>query len=332
MTEADYGTITSPLRLSVAMAVYNGAAFLGEQLRSVREQELRPTEVVICDDASSDGSVAMAQEFASRAPFEVRVEACETNRGVVGNFERAIAACRGEVIVLADQDDRWAPWKLRRIAEVFERRAEVGFVFSDADAIDAEGQPLGYRLWQAVRLSAKDRRLIRSGHAIEVLLRRTVVTGATMAFRSRYRDLVLPMPAFCQHDAWIALLLSAVAPCVAMEEPLIGYRQHAGQQLGEKLRGLAAQYRIAKSETAEKFRLIARRHEAARERLAACGGPNMDPAVMDALAGKVEHFLCKARMRESSAWRLPAIMRELIRGHYVRYSLGWKSLAQDLFL
>ena len=80
------------------------------------------------------------------------------------------------------------------------------------------------------QFNVREQRLVNDGRALELLLRRNVVTGATMAFRAKYRDLILPMPAYCQHDAWIALLLSAVAPCKAIAEPLIRYRRHSRQQ------------------------------------------------------------------------------------------------------
>jgi len=69
------------------------------------------------------------------------------------------------------------------------------------------------------------------------------VTGAAMAFRSRFHDLVLPLrepgggrygwPEWgLIHDGWIALMIAATAEVVPVAEPLIKYRQHAGQQLG----------------------------------------------------------------------------------------------------
>jgi glycosyltransferase involved in cell wall biosynthesis len=319
--------------ISVALCSYNGAAYLGEQLASIAAQTRLLREVVVCDDRSSDASPQIAGEFAARAPVEVRIEVPPQNLGVVGNFEKAISLCRGEIIVLADQDDVWMPQKLERITAEMEARPEIGFVFSDAQRMDERGEPLKDCLWQCLVPSfhPREQRLVNGGRAFDVLLRRNVVTGATMAFRAKYRNLILPMPAYCQHDAWIALLLSAVAPCKAIAEPLIRYRQHSRQQLGEKRLSLFQQYRVAQRETDVKFHLVADRHEAARQRLRDHSGKLFVPDAVEMLARKVEHFRAKARMRQA-ACRLPLIARELLRGHYGRYSLGWKSLAQDLLL
>src|SRR5258706_9758378 len=60
-----------------------------------------------------------------------------------------------------------------------------------------------------------------------------------MAFRSRLRHLVLPIPShtMLQHDAWIVLIMAAAAPVVFLDEPLIKYRQHYGQQIGVSVKG-----------------------------------------------------------------------------------------------
>ena len=54
--------------------------------------------------------------------------------------------------------------------------------------------------------------------------------------------------------------------------------------------------------------------------------------ILDAINGKAEHLGAKARMREPNRWRLPLIVREARSRHYGQYSLGWKSIAQDLVL
>src|SRR5580698_1985958 len=100
------------MKLSVALCTYNGERFLPEQLASIREQSRLPDELVICDDASADQSVAIATRFAERAPFPVRIEANSRNLGSTPNFARAIELCNGDAIVLSDQDDVWLPDKL----------------------------------------------------------------------------------------------------------------------------------------------------------------------------------------------------------------------------
>jgi glycosyltransferase involved in cell wall biosynthesis len=320
------------LRVSVALCTYNGERFLPEQLASIAAQECPPEELVVCDDGSQDRTCEIVGEFARRAPFEVRFTVNESRLGVASNFSRAMGLCRGEWIALADQDDVWTPHKLRRFGETLAANPAVRLLFSDADAIDAGGRLLGYRLWQAVGFSPAEVRAANAGRLFQSLLRRNVVTGATLMFHAGLRDLVLSVPEFCQHDAWLATLIAAVAPAAAVEEPLLLYRQHGSQVQGERNLTLYQQYRIARSETAAKFDLVARRHAAAAERLDAYPDRELVNPSAEALRQKAFHFQAKSRMRSSPLLRLPLVMGELARGRYSRYSRGWKSLAQDLLI
>ena len=316
--------------LSVALCTYNGERFLPAQLSSLAAQRRLPDELIVCDDASRDGTVALVRAFAERAPFPVRIEVNPANLGIAANFTKALGLARGDLLLPADQDDVWFPEKLTRIERAMAENPAAGIVFSDAALVDENLSPMGYSLWEALELRASERRRLKTGLGVRVLVRRNVVTGAAMAFRSRHRDLVLPIPRGWVHDAWIALLIAAVAPLVPIDEPLIDYRQHPHQHVGERKRGLYAQYRKAREMGPAAFRGVAERFAEAHDRLSRW--PGVPPETVRILGEKVRHAEIRARMREPGAWRLPSIFREWVRGNYSRYSRGWKALAQDLFL
>ena len=100
------------MKVSVAMATYNGGRHLREQLASIRSQTLLPMELVISDDGSVDDTLAIARRFAADAPFQVVVVAPEERLGFTQNFVRAIRHCTGDIVALCDQDDVWTPDKL----------------------------------------------------------------------------------------------------------------------------------------------------------------------------------------------------------------------------
>lgn len=101
-----------PMTISVAMATYNGGRYLREQLDSIRRQSLLPTELIVCDDGSSDDTVEIVRHFAADAPFKVIVDAHGQRLGFTPNFLRAIGLCTGEIVALCDQDDVWDERKL----------------------------------------------------------------------------------------------------------------------------------------------------------------------------------------------------------------------------
>lgn len=222
------------------MCTYNGAAYLQEQLDSLDAQTRRPNELVIFDDASDDGRTReILKAFARRAKFRVRLYINQATLGSKKNFEKTIRHCRGDIILLCDQDDVWKANKLARIEEAFLSLPDVGLVFTDAEIVGENLQKIAGSLWESASFPSESQELIKQSNFFQALLRGNVVTGATLAFRSTLRRLVLPIPeeTILQHDAWIALIISAVAPLFFLNEPLIKYRQHAGQQIGVSIKG-----------------------------------------------------------------------------------------------
>jgi glycosyltransferase involved in cell wall biosynthesis len=319
------------MKISVALCTYNGARFLEAQLQSVAAQDRRPDELVICDDGSTDETEAIVGRFAAVCPFEVRWRKNRQNLGATGNFAQAVALCRGDLIALSDQDDVWLPDKLDRLERAFVANPDVGFVFSDALLIDEEDRLLPHGLWEAIAFERGLWPEVNGRRAVEVLVRRNVVTGAGMAFRAAHRDMLLPIPRSWVHDGWFALLIAAVAPCLAIAEPLLKYRQHTGQQIGAKKENLYRQFLRGLRQRRMDFEATAGNYEAACQRLSKFRSRLRDARVLQLLEEKAEHFRAKARMRDPEAWRLPIIVEELCHRHYARYSRGWKSLAQDLF-
>lgn len=314
------------------MCTYNGGRFLAEQLESIAVQTRLPDELVVCDDRSTDESVEIVRNFARHAPFPVQLEINEENLGSTKNFEKAIGLCQGEIIALADQDDVWYPKKLELLESVFLARPSVGAVFSDAEVMGEDQVTLGYRLWSSVGFSPARQKGISNGRGAQVLINRNVVTGATMAFRTKFRDLLLPVPKIWVHDAWIALLVSAIADLALIGEPLIQYRRHPGQQIGPLDSTLAQSIASAKRAGADEYYALAQQFTSARERLLTAGEGSRIQAVIPQLDIKIKHLNARALIATKRLSRLPRILEELLSCRYHRYSRGWRSVAKDLLL
>jgi hypothetical protein len=210
----------------------------------------------------------------------------------------------------------------------------MALTLSDAIAIDANGNPLGYRLWDAIvpPFTRGERRLAQRNRLFEVLVRHYVATGATLAFRAEYRDLVLPIPSEFLHDAWIATLVAAVAPCRIIEEPLIRYRQHPNQAQGERPLGFLEQFRVARRTGRIRLKRTADMFKAIHDRLDGATRHDCSAQVLANLRGKVDHCQRRIAMLERGGFRLPTVVRGLVRGEYRRYSHWWKWPLADLFI
>jgi len=303
-------------RASVALCTYNGARYLRDQLRSITDQQIPPHEVVICDDASTDDSVNIAEEFARTAPFKVAIHRNPTRTGTVANFEQAIALCSGDVIFLADQDDVWHPEKIARMLPRF-GEARVACLFTDARLIDEQGNAMGRTLWQQIGFS------VAPHFSFDTVADRNVATGATMAFRASLRSLLLPMPKDQPHDWWIVLLTAATGSAMPIGEALIDYRVHRAQQsgAGPQVGSLETWIAASMSTGPQSFRDRAHRLELVRDRLATAG-------VEIDIDDRIAHLQTRASMH---GFRRPLlVLRELLSGRYFRYSRHVISAAKDL--
>ena len=109
-------------RVSVAMGTYNGERFIRQQLESIAQQTLLPCELVVRDDASTDGTLTIVEEFASHAPFPVRIHKNDVRLGYPDNFMQAAILTNGDWIAFCDQDDFWLPQKLERVLAIAARQ------------------------------------------------------------------------------------------------------------------------------------------------------------------------------------------------------------------
>ncbi|MGF1549982.1 MAG: glycosyltransferase [Sphingomonadaceae bacterium] len=132
--------------ISIAMATYNGAAFLEEQLASLAAQQPEPAELVVCDDGSTDDTIAILERFASRASFPVHIHRNERNLGYVENFLKAAQLCRGDWISFCDQDDVWLPDNLASVARAIGATPGAALVGHKAAVVDRNLAPLGYEV------------------------------------------------------------------------------------------------------------------------------------------------------------------------------------------
>jgi glycosyltransferase involved in cell wall biosynthesis len=126
----------SKLTISVAIATYNRAAMVRQAIESALAQSRPPDEIVVSDDASTDGTRQVLAALAA-ADSRLRVLARERNSGGVPNWNAAIAATRGDLIAWCSDDDRFLEDHLRASAEYLESNPEIGLVHSAfVDAIE----------------------------------------------------------------------------------------------------------------------------------------------------------------------------------------------------
>jgi hypothetical protein len=165
---------------------------------------------------------------------------------------------------------------------------------------------------------------------LDVLLKHRVVTGATLAIKAGLRDAALPIPEGWAHDAWLALIATAHNGLMAIDEPLIAYRQHADNLVGGRKRAFADEARMAlKIDRVNWYKNEIECWRALQNRLVFLSGA---VASQQLLAEKIAHLEARAQLPAPRWRRIPGVLQELGSGRYERFSRNWGSVAIDLLV
>lgn len=207
--------------VSIALASYNGAAFIKRQIDSILEQSYSPIEIIVSDDCSTDGTFEILKEYESNKQIFLVQNA--TRQGYVKNFENAINLCKGHWIALADQDDWWEKDKIKILVESV---GEQLLIHSDAKLIDQDDIVLHPSY---TRFSKK----ITVPQTFVEILVNGCVTGCTSLGRKDFFDSILPFPNdLYVHDKWMGIFAFLRHGLTYCDQPLVLYRQHQQNNIG----------------------------------------------------------------------------------------------------
>ncbi len=317
------------MRLSIAMATWNGERFLSAQLESFLVQTVLPDELVVRDDGSEDRTPQILKEFSTRAPFNVRILESGPRLGYAANFERVLAAATGDLIFLSDQDDVWFPERIAVMRETASAFPKTQLFINDIENVGEDLERSG-----VTKLANLRRAGLPEAHYI---------TGCATVLRRSLLALALPFPpGLGAHDKWLHECAHWLGVRRVVPHVLQLYRRHGQnasnfdisrpQRTGRvgsylhTLRGsaqdsLGQQCLILDALAA---RLIKRK--ALVTDLAGEGG--------DVVAARIEARAAALRARlevlaTSRPQRLGKAWRYYLRGGYDEF-LGWKSMIRDL--
>ena len=219
-----------PPSISIAMATYDGAEHIREQLDDLATQTLLPAELVVCDDGSSDGTLGIVEAFASSAPFAVHVHRNPERLGYRANFIKCAGLCGSELIAFCDQDDRWNARKLELLAAPFADE-DVLLAYHNATPVTDDGRklPLLYRGRKETRLAPLRVDPWFNPLGFTQMFRRSLLGFEDLwPFSSDQNDEGERLA----HDQWYFLLASALGLIVYLPDLLADYRQHATNTYG----------------------------------------------------------------------------------------------------
>ena len=228
------------MKISVAFIVYNGARYMRKQLDSILAQTHGVDEIIVCDDASSDTTKEILEEYKNKYLNLFLLHYNNKNLGPTKNIEKAIQACTGELILLADQDDYWETNKVETIVKWFEANPTMNGVFTNGSLMNSnEKLDNKYGLWEVMSFPYK---AIKNGEDLKLYINtvENSVTGATLAIRNDLAFLKQPFPLIKHlvHDRWLAINLAENNSLGILNEKLIHYRIHSEQAIGGKTKNI----------------------------------------------------------------------------------------------
>ena len=132
------------MTVSVALALYNGEKFIEKQLDTLRLQTVKPNQVVLCDDGSSDNTVNIVNEYIKKYSLgdSWKVYKNPQNLGYAKNFYHAMELCDGDLIYLCDQDDIWKNDKIEKMNKVMEENPNISLLMCKGGVIGADDREL----------------------------------------------------------------------------------------------------------------------------------------------------------------------------------------------
>jgi len=209
--------------VTVVVTCYQQAAYIEEALDSVAAQDLSDWDLIVTDDASTDGSPDRIRAWRSRHPERsVTLVLHDENVGITRTLNEALPLCRGRHLAYLGGDDLWAPDKLVRLVEALDLAPDAAVAYSDARLVDVDGDEL-----EPSFLAARGHLPAPAGRVFVELLRHNFVIASSAVFRT---DAIRAVggwdPALAFEDWDLLLHLADRWPVVVVPGSLVDYRIH----------------------------------------------------------------------------------------------------------
>lgn len=213
------------------MATYNGGRYLREQLDSLLVQTMPFEELIICDDGSSDNTVSIICEYASRDK-RIRLHQNREHIGFKANFEQAIRLCSCDFIALCDQDDIWMP---EHIEVLYKSIGGRMLVCGDAVLVDSDGISDG-RTLSGIKNFRKAPDDCKSIFRF-IAYYQNAFQGASMMLHRKFLSIALPIPGDVRfHDVWFAHVACLFGSFRFVNKPITQWRIHDNNTSGRHVR------------------------------------------------------------------------------------------------
>ena len=315
-----------PPKISIAMATFNGEDYIEEQLDSIISQTLKPDEIIICDDLSSDKTRSIISTVKKESDIQIKYFKNKKRLGFGQNFAKAIKMCKGDLVFLSDQDDFWFKDKIKNVVSVFNLNRDQYVFYNETEFCDKNLNPSGiFKMNYQSKLGTN------------------FIQGCCAMIRSELIPLILPIPAYVAHDSWIGYIGRALDIIHFNSVSLQYYRIHDSNSSDSAVNNIFESYHLNKlKELNKKSHVQGLEFEIKIKKDLMHRLKNKVPFTLE-INSKYDNILIKLSdeikywenrlglMDKNLILRTLNIIHLLIKGHYQKYSNA-KSAIKDFII
>lgn len=230
------------MKISVGVCTHNGEKFIAQQLNSIINQTIKPDEIIVTDDFSSDNTIRIAEEVLKDSGIAFQVVPYDSHQGILKNFQNCLDKCSGDIIFSCDQDDIWMEDKIESFLPYF--KDGCNFVYSNAIVVDTDRNLLEDDFWKCYGINFER---LSQAEFQKVSIDGGCIAGCNMAFTKELYDKVRPIPYHFLHDGWLAVCAPLFGKVGFLNKKLIEYRRH-----GKNTSQFNSDEKISQTKTTEK--------------------------------------------------------------------------------
>ena len=208
--------------VSIVLCTYNGLKFIDEQLKSIQRQTHSNLEIIISDDASTDGTFEWLKKEAA-LDKRIKLYRNQPNIGVNLNFNKACSKVEANFIAFADQDDIWDEKKIEILLNEINKDDDVQMTYCFSATFEKLNAPHLRSLKIINPFSGNDAR--------QFFLHNTI-SGHTMLFKKQLLAAAAPFPVEVYYDWWLVVNACSIGKIKAVPEILVWHRMHENNITG----------------------------------------------------------------------------------------------------
>ena len=207
------------LTTSVAVCTCNGEKYIAEQIHSIINQSVKPNQIVVSDDCSTDKTIEIVKRVLSESGIDYVININNPRLGITKNFDKAFTLCKGDVIFPSDQDNVWEPEYIDTFVGFFQDNPNILLAYCNGYVTDSELNQLKVTYSdEQMKINDKD------------LFLRNVVNkfffphGHTIAFRREFALKCIPSGFY--YDEWLTMCAAAEKSVGTINIKMILFRRH----------------------------------------------------------------------------------------------------------